>query len=51
MLYDLIVPRAGDARCIRLLCRPANAQRGGETLSWAGRRGYRAPTPPPKINF
>ena len=32
MLSNLFVPRAGDARCIRQLCRPANAQRGGETL-------------------
>ena len=28
MLSDISVPRAGDARCTRLLCRPANAQRG-----------------------
>ena len=32
MLSNLFVPRAGEARCIRQICRPANAQRGGETL-------------------
>ena len=32
ILFDLLVPRAGDLLCIRCLSRPANAQRGVETL-------------------
>ena len=32
MFFNLLVPCAGDARCIQQLCRPAYTQRGGETL-------------------
>ena len=32
MLSNLFEPRAGDARCIRQLCRPANVRRGEKTL-------------------